>query len=167
MSSYHVWDSVCSTRERLAVIIRNRMISITPSTLAAIQAHARAAYPEECCGLLLATAESLVRGPQPTAQIIEAIPAQNLAHANRSVRFTLDPRAYIHADSEARQRGLLVVGCYHSHPDHPAIPSGTDVSLAWEDFLYMIVPTTSSAAESPRVWRYVGHAPEEVLLAIC
>jgi len=143
------------------------MISITPSVLAAIQAHALAAYPEECCGLLLAAAESAISRPYPAARILDAVPAQNLAHANRSVRFTLDPRAYIHADSQARQRGLTVVGCYHSHPDHPAIPSATDESLAWEDFLYLIVPATSVAAEPPRAWRYVHHAPEEVPLTIC
>jgi proteasome lid subunit RPN8/RPN11 len=149
-----------------------RMASITSSALAAIQAHARAAYPEECCGLLLAAPAAPQAAPAPPApgpdaplHILDAIPAQNLAHANRSVRFTLDPRAYIHADGEARRRGLIVVGCYHSHPDHPAVPSATDASLAWDDFLYLILPLTDSAIAPPRVWRYLNNAPVELPLA--
>lgn len=41
-------------------------------------------------------------------------------------RFYLDPRDYLRADREARARGLDIVGCYHSHPDHPAVPSERD-----------------------------------------
>ena len=147
------------------------MVSITSSALAAIQAHARSAYPEECCGLLLAT--STIPAAPPSAppsdldaavEIVDAIPAQNLVHANRSVRFNLDPRAYIHADRQAQQRGLVVVGCYHSHPDHPAIPSATDVSLAWDNFLYLIVPITSAAICAPRAWRLSSNAFAEIHL---
>ena len=41
-------------------------------------------------------------------------------------RFYLDPRDYMRADRAARAQGLDIVGCYHSHPDHPAIPSERD-----------------------------------------
>jgi proteasome lid subunit RPN8/RPN11 len=95
-------------------------------------------------------------------RIVEAIPAQNLAPSNRRTRFTLDPRAYLHADRLAREKGLAVVGCYHSHPDHPALPSATDASLAWDDFLYLILPTTAAAIAAPRVWRYRDNAPHEI-----
>jgi proteasome lid subunit RPN8/RPN11 len=30
------------------------------------------------------------------------------------------------ADRQARAQGFDVVGCYHSHPNHPAIPSERD-----------------------------------------
>ena len=139
------------------------MISIIPSALAAIEAHAASAYPEECCGILLAEVPA-APGGESAVRIVEAIPAQNLAPSNRRTRFTLDPRAYIHADRLAREKGLAVVGCYHSHPDHPALPSATDVSLAWDDFLYLILPTTSAATAPPRVWRYRNNAPEEIAL---
>jgi proteasome lid subunit RPN8/RPN11 len=149
------------------------MVTIAQSALDAIEAHARSAYPEECCGLLLAApihaspaAGASLTGPDIPTRILDAIPAQNLAHANRSVRFNLDPRAYIHADCQARERGLIVVGCYHSHPDHPAIPSATDASLAWDDFLYLILPISRDNTAPPRVWRYANNAPEELPLTV-
>src|SRR5205807_1278532 len=86
--------------------------------------------------------------------ITEAIPAQNLAPSNRASRFVLDPRAYLHADATARESGLLVVGCYHTHPDHAAIPSATDVSLAWPDTLYAIMTIQKEGPDELRIWRF-------------
>jgi len=141
------------------------MISIIPSALAAIEAHAASAYPEECCGILLAEAPAPgAGGAEAGVRIVEAIPAQNLAPSNRRTRFTLDPRAYLHADRLAREKGLAVAGCYHSHPDHPALPSATDVSLAWEDFWYLIVPMTAGKPGAARAWRYRGNGPQEAAL---
>ncbi len=140
------------------------MIFIIPSVLAAIEAHAISAYPEECCGLLLAEAPPPV-APEVGTRIVEAIPAQNLAPSNRGSRFTLDPRAFMHADRMARGKGLAVVGCYHSHPDHPAMPSATDVALAWEDFWYVIVPMAGARPGAARAWRYGENGPEEAAWA--
>lgn len=143
------------------------MLSISPSAAAAIAAHAAAAYPEECCGMLLAQPAAPPGAPDLPARrdpihIVDVIPAQNLAHANRSSRFILDPRAYIHADREATARGLTLVGCYHTHPDHPAIPSATDVSLAWPDFLYLILRITAHGPAELRAWRYEQAEPREL-----
>jgi proteasome lid subunit RPN8/RPN11 len=149
------------------------MIAIRPSAVSAFEAHARSAYPEECCGLLLAASWTLVAepgapavGPEAAIEIVDVIPAQNLAHANRSVRYTLDPRAYIHAERQAQQRGLIVAGCYHSHPDEQAIPSATDASLAWESFVYLIIPVARAVPGAARAWCYVNHTPVELAWAI-
>jgi proteasome lid subunit RPN8/RPN11 len=104
----------------------------------AVVAHARAAAPAECCGLLLGRDGS----------IAEAAPAANNA-ADPSRRFVVDPKDHIDRRREARRRGLDVVGFYHSHPSSRAEPSATDLAEAsYPDHLYLIV---SLAAGSPDV----------------
>ena len=45
-------------------------------------------------------------------------------------RYNIDPRDYIRIQREGRERGEEVVGFYHSHPDHPAHWSPTDLAEA-------------------------------------
>jgi proteasome lid subunit RPN8/RPN11 len=107
------------------------MIILSNAARAAIARHAEAAYPHECVGLLIGR---LVDGRKTVEEIV---PAQNTWNADVGLtatehehslrdRFYLDPRDYLKADRAARARGLDVVGCYHSHPDHPALPSERD-----------------------------------------
>jgi proteasome lid subunit RPN8/RPN11 len=107
------------------------MIILTPETAQAIAQHAEATYPDECVGLLIGRIE------QTTRLVTAVYAAENswqgqvsLAETDdtqsRRDRFYLDPRDYLKADREARAQGLDVVGCYHSHPDHPAEPSERD-----------------------------------------
>ena len=70
--------------------------------------------------------------------VTEAAPARNIAE--RPTRFLIDPQDHIDAIRRARQRGLEVVGFYHSHPHSPAVPSETDRAEAtYPDLLYLIV----------------------------
>jgi proteasome lid subunit RPN8/RPN11 len=103
----------------------------------AIVAHARAEAPRECCGVLIGSA----------ATVTEAAAAKNIADA--STRFLIDPQDHIDAIRRARQRGLQVVGFYHSHPHSSAVPSETDRAEAnYPDHLYLIV---GLAAASPEI----------------
>jgi proteasome lid subunit RPN8/RPN11 len=63
---------------------------------------------------------------------------------------------------DAGSRGLEIIGFYHSHPDHAAIPSATDAALAWEAYCYLIVPITAQGAGAPRAWRFADSHPEEI-----
>ena len=95
----------------------------------AIEVHARAAAPDECCGLLLG------RG----GDIVEAVRTRNIAAEPRS-RFLIDPKDHIDGRRMARARGLDVVGFYHSHPSSPPEPSARDiVELTYPGHLYIIV----------------------------
>ncbi|MEM8530289.1 MAG: M67 family metallopeptidase [Chloroflexota bacterium] len=96
-----------------------------------IATHAESTYPNECVGLLL----GVIDGDTKTA--IAVHPVENrwegqvvLADTDDATsqrdRFYLDPRDYLVADRAARKQGLDIVGCYHSHPDHPAVPSERD-----------------------------------------
>src|SRR5205823_732579 len=92
------------------------VIEITAAVFRAMEGHAREAFPEECCGFLLG------RLSEPR-RVEEAKRAKNVAVADRSRRYEIDPLELLHADDDARARGLDLVGIYHSHPNHPAAPS--------------------------------------------
>src|SRR6266487_2307078 len=107
------------------------MIMLFDSARQAIERHAEENYPHECVGLLIGRLED------GRKTVEEIFPAQNTWSADVGLtdaehehslrdRFYLDPRDYLKADRTARGRGLDVVGCYHSHPDHPAHPSERD-----------------------------------------
>ncbi|HEU5098362.1 MAG TPA: M67 family metallopeptidase [Roseiflexaceae bacterium] len=107
------------------------MIRLTESARQAIAQHAESSYPNECVGLLIGRIE----GNQKRVEVIHQAPnnwsadvALTDAEHEHSLadRFYLDPREYMRADRAARAQGLDIVGCYHSHPDHPALPSERD-----------------------------------------
>ena len=108
----------------------------------AIIAHALAAAPEECCGLLLGRGDT----------IVEAVRTRNSAE-DRTRRYRIDPRDHFAALRHARQRSLEIIGAYHSHPrlvddsgtTSPA-PSPTDVAEAFSNFVYMIVGVSGRSA---------------------
>lgn len=92
---------------------------------------ARAAHPAECCGLLEGTREG------QRFRITALYPARNLSSDPH--RFEIDPRDRIAAQRRAREQAMAVIGCYHSHPDGPAMPSIADRAGAGEDdFLWLI-----------------------------
>jgi len=105
--------------------------SITIPTAAVIDmlAHAREEAPQECCGLLVGRATSVVR----------TVRARNLDA--RATRYLIDPETHFAAIRSARTEGLDVVGAYHSHPSSTPVPSATDIAEAHSgsDFLYVIV----------------------------
>ena len=70
--------------------------------------------------------------------VTEAAAARNLAE--RPTRFFVDPQDHIDAIRHARERGVEVLGFYHSHPHSSPVPSPTDVSEAsYPDRLFVIV----------------------------
>jgi proteasome lid subunit RPN8/RPN11 len=71
-------------------------------------------------------------------EVVRLAPAVN--------RRTDDPHRYLIAPDDLRRleadfrlEGLEIVGYYHSHPDHPAVPSGFDTEHAWPWYSYLIV----------------------------
>lgn len=118
-----------------------------PQVAEAVAAEAGRTYPEEACGLLLGTA----------GRLVSAVPLPNGASdEERRTRYVLSPGAYRRAEEQARIEGLDVVGVFHSHPDHPAEPSPTDLAEAWPEWVYVIVPVEAGRPGTPRAWRLAG-----------
>lgn len=96
-----------------------------------LQQLAKDAAPRECCGLLLGTRDGEI------FHISDIHPARNLAA--QADRFDIAPRDHFAAQRSARASGVMVIGCYHSHPGGTAQPSATDLAGAGqEEFLWLI-----------------------------
>ena len=103
----------------------------------AVVAHARGCAPDECCGVLLGMGE----------EIVEAVRARNIAD-EPATRFLIDPEDHFAGRRAARERGLEVVGFYHSHPGSPPEPSERDIAeFSYPGHLYLIVSLSSEPAE--------------------
>ena len=51
----------------------------------------------------------------------------------------MSPLDYLAAERAADSAGNTLLGFYHTHPEHPAEPSATDLDLAQPNFVYIIV----------------------------
>lgn len=115
--------------------------------LDAIRAHGEAAYPQECCGFLLG------RTSGEGNRVRALWKAENRHGDDRRRHYQITPADYREADREARQQGLDVIGFYHSHPDHPAQPSPTDLAEAtFPGYTYVIVAVQRGKAAELTAW---------------
>jgi proteasome lid subunit RPN8/RPN11 len=108
---------------------------------------AAAAYPSEGCGVLVGAC-----GADGLVSVRSVSDGANLSPRGRD-RYELDPLAIVRAERAARDAGLDVVGFWHSHPDHPAVPSRLDTERAWADYLYLIVSTSPGGSFEIRAWQ--------------
>ena len=109
--------------------------------------------PRECCGVLLGV----------TGEIREAVVAGNLE--SNPHRFLIDPRDHIAARRRARERGLEVVGFFHSHPQRDARPSARDLAEdGYPGILHLIIgfPGVLDGGVETRLFRYLDGNFQEV-----
>jgi proteasome lid subunit RPN8/RPN11 len=105
-----------------------------------IRRHGEETYPDECCGVLLGHSEPGVNA------VIDAVRAGNIRTDSAHNRYQIAPQELVRIQREARQRGLDIVGFYHSHPDHPAQWSKTDLAEAhWLGCSYVITSVRASS----------------------
>lgn len=126
-------------------------LEVPRAVLEEIGSHCGEAYPNECCGLLIGRLGS-------PARVVRGRRAANLNTARPWDRYEMDPADLLRATREADAEGLTVLGCYHSHPDHPALPSATDAALACPDFSYMIVSVRDGKVAETRSWLFAEPA---------
>ncbi len=113
-----------------------------------IERHGEDCYPHEGAGVMLGVAES------DQIMIKELILAENTFDASqRRTRYMIDARSMMHAEITAENRGLEVVGIFHSHPDHPPKPSAFDLEHALPWYAYLITSVEAGKAGISRVWR--------------
>jgi len=119
---------------------------VAPGVIRGINAHGERTFPEECCGILLGVTEG------KDHIILESQELDNLQDENRKRRFYITPGQYRAAEREAAARKLELLGFYHSHPDHPAIPSAFDTEHALPWFTYIIVSVRAGRAGDVTAW---------------
>jgi proteasome lid subunit RPN8/RPN11 len=98
----------------------------------------------------------------------EACPAENERQDSRETRYLITPEQYKRADDYARSRKLGIIGYYHSHPDHPAAPSGYDLDHScWPGESYIIVAVERGKAAALNSFTkpdYTRFEQEEILI---
>jgi len=124
------------------------MLQLTSEQQSAIATHGVLDYPYECCGLLLGHFAS--DGAKVCAELFPISNAREEA-AKRN-RFLIRPEELLRGEQRAAAKGLDIVGFYHSHPDHPAVPSAYDLEHAWPVYSYIVVAIKSGHAEELRSW---------------
>jgi proteasome lid subunit RPN8/RPN11 len=128
-------------------------VLIDAAVVDAMVAHARAAAPLECCGLLVGT----------PGHIDESVPTANV-DANPA-RFQVDPAAHIELNRSLRGSDRAVVGVYHSHPATEADPSPSDITEAlYPEFVYVIVSLADRSGPSIRAYRIVSGRASPIAL---
>lgn len=113
-----------------------------------IREHGERDYPHECCGLLIG---SFSDGGRKIVSEVYAISNAREEEAKRN-RFLIRPEELMRGERYARERRLDVIGFYHSHPDHPARPSGYDLEHAWPVYSYVIVSVREGSAADLLSW---------------
>ncbi|HEY9631670.1 MAG TPA: M67 family metallopeptidase [Coleofasciculaceae cyanobacterium] len=151
------------------------MLQMSVAHLQQICAHAQRAYPEECCGLLLGQLDPMTEQKKLvevwetlnawdsdawTSEVKEAMLSLTSektdelgqkSHA-KSDRYWIDPKDLLAAQRHGRDRQLDIIGIYHSHPDHRAVPSECDRAMAWSRYSYLIISVDHGRAIDYRAW---------------
>ena len=130
----------------------------------AVVAHARAEYPNEACGLIV--------GDRPAAEGGRALRFEPTGNKAASpYRYEIDPDDLLRLTIATDDADEVFWGIVHSHTHTPAVPSPTDVSLAfYPDSLYLLVSLAADQADARtgepgiRAWRIVDGTIDEVAL---
>lgn len=139
------------------------VLVLSTEQMSAISAHAEREYPEECCGLMVG--EISTQTDQICKQLVKLVPLSNewtpdvLPSAaiaeqafSKSRRYWIDPKDMLRVQKQSRDAGLSIIGIYHSHPDHVAVPSECDRALAWTTYAYLIVSVRQGVAVDTQNW---------------
>lgn len=138
-------------------------LQLTSTHLEQIKTHGLNCYPEECCGLLVGKILN------KNKILVEVIPTENdwqnqqnlftnitnknsLKNRNKKDSFSISPLTLIKIQKQARQKNLQIIGIYHSHPNHPAIPSDFDQAIAWQTYSYIIVSVKEKQTKELLNW---------------
>ena len=122
-------------------------LTLSPDVLRAIQAHGEASYPNEGAGFLLGRMASEAKTITATLPL-----ANKWDSAGQYHRFQLSSQDWLLAEAECDRQGLDLIGCFHSHPDHPALPSEFDREYALPWFSYIITSVERGKAVASRSW---------------
>jgi proteasome lid subunit RPN8/RPN11/molybdopterin converting factor small subunit len=147
------------------------MLTIEASALETCREHAVEGYPLEICGFLVGSVDGDIRSCAEAwpvrnawedlserAALLGAMSRGGSASAsdwdehNRERRYLVSNDETLGAMKRARAAGLDLVGVYHTHPEHPAVPSDFDRDAAMPEWSYLILSVRDSAVVETRSW---------------
>jgi proteasome lid subunit RPN8/RPN11 len=132
------------------------MLKVSQQLYDAMRQHGEETYPHECCGVLLGKSADSVN------EVEEAVRAGNTRTDSAHNRYQIAPQELVKIQRLGRERGLDIVGFYHSHPDHPAQWSQTDFAEAhWLGCSYVITAIEKGAARQTNSFFLAGTTEED------
>ncbi len=117
-------------------------IIIPTIELEIIKKHVAAIFPYEACGGLLGRLEG------ENKIVVKAYPAKNRFGKIAWDSFEIEPKDMLEMDKISRKENLEILGFYHSHPNHPAIPSNFDINASWPYYSYVILSVKGNSPEN-------------------
>jgi proteasome lid subunit RPN8/RPN11 len=127
------------------------MLKLNEQVYDAIRRHGEETYPYECCGVLLG------RSAEGVNEVEDAVRAGNTRIDSAYNRYQIAPQELVKIQRTGRERGLDIVGFYHSHPDHPARWSKTDFAEAhWIGCSYVITAVDEGVAQATNSFLLTG-----------
>lgn len=132
------------------------MLKIAKAHYEAMRKHGEETYPHECCGVLLGRMDD-------DARVVTSIArCGNTRDDSPHNRYNIDPKELVRIQREGRERNEDIIGFYHSHPDHPAQWSQTDLAEAhWFGCSYVITSVEKSKAALTNSFELVGSEGED------
>lgn len=131
------------------------MLRLNEQVYDAIRRHGEETYPYECCGVLLG------RRAEGVNEVEGAVRAGNARTDSARNRYQIAPQELVKIQRQGRERGLDIVGFYHSHPDHPAQWSRTDFAEAhWIGCSYVITSVKEGVAQATNSFLLTGTGEE-------
>jgi proteasome lid subunit RPN8/RPN11 len=128
------------------------MLRVGKNEYAALRQHGEETYPQECCGVLLGRMDGDLRTVTSVAR------CGNTRTDSPRNRYHIDPRELVRIQRQGRERGEDIIGFYHSHPDHPARWSPTDLQEAhWIGCSYVITSVQKGKAGTTNSFELLGH----------
>ena len=128
------------------------MLKLTRADHDALRQHGEETYPHECCGILLGH-----MGDDGTRTVTSTARCANTRTDSAHNRYNIDPKELVRIQREGRERGEDIVGFYHSHPDHPAQWSKTDLAEAhWIGCSYVITSVEKGHAKITNSFALTG-----------
>ena len=117
------------------------MLIIQRGDYESLRKHGEETYPHECCGALLG------RFKDDRRVVEQVVRCGNTREDRPQDRYHIDPKELLAIQRQATKQGQEIVGFYHSHPDHPAQWSQTDLAEAhWLGCSYVITAVEKGAA---------------------
>lgn len=132
------------------------MLIVRKEDYQALRKHGEETYPYECCGALLGTFNGADRC------VTQVVRCGNTRDDRPQDRYHIDPKELIAIQRQATQQGLEIVGFYHSHPDHPAQWSQTDLAEAhWLGCSYVITQVEKASANRTNSFVLLGEGEDD------
>jgi proteasome lid subunit RPN8/RPN11 len=104
-------------------------------------------YQSERCGFLFGFQEA------DSVVIYKIMPVSNTTRSDKRTNYEISARDYLIAERLAELAGIKLLGVYHSHLNHPAIPSELDRQFALPNFVYIIFSVNGNRMMDIRSWQ--------------